>query len=255
MSLSHEEQSIDLTANESELLSMVLTGMATKAEVMQQVWTSKGIVVTDSSYHQLVRAVRQRLEECGISASVIRTLPRQGLKFMGKAQLLSDASAEPESEHVIDAAPATPLPQPEQHCDAPSPSTEPREDAAPPFAPVGRSAHMHTTPAWRRAIRYGERTLLIGIAVWAGLLTWHMPGFKSLLSSRFTQIVTGAHDQANVKHANMQLLAAIGVHPRPDEHVYEISSGANRWLSICRESGTHVTQGCKTYAMTDISEL
>lgn len=251
MTLSHEDQSTDLTANESELLSMVLTGMATKAHVIQQVWTSKGIVVTESSYHQLVRALRQRLEEHGISASVIKTLPRQGLKFMGTAREQCHMTPESTTENSIDFGSRSAPPESHEHSDGFSLSSA-GDEASQPGTPAIQSMNDRPVPAWRRALGYCDRAILVGIILWMGLLTWHTPTFKHFFGFQLARLIENDQRQVGVNNSNLKLLATIGVRPRPDERVYEISNGENRWLSICRESSDDVNDHCKAYAMKDI---
>ncbi|SDV46921.1 winged helix-turn-helix domain-containing protein [Chitinasiproducens palmae] len=88
MTLESVGQRSELTANEAELLCLVLDGEASKAAVMARVWTDKGVIVTDSSYHQLTRALRLRLAEHGIAPALLKTLPRHGVRFMGQVRRL-----------------------------------------------------------------------------------------------------------------------------------------------------------------------
>ncbi|AJY31104.1 putative membrane protein [Burkholderia thailandensis 34] len=237
MTLTHRDQTTELTTNESELLQMVLDGVATKAAVIQQVWGSKGLVVTDSSYHQLVRSVRGRLEEHGISGALIKTLPRQGLKFLGSAQALTDApvpAAEQglaDRDEAADKAPRAPLAQHE-----------------PPSAPpAGRARN------WRRTLRFVERALLAGLVVWVGLVTWKMIS----INDRFPWLTGhfGIHTHAPVspRSAGLKLLASIGVRPGPGERVYEISRNGDRWLAICAGARHSSDERCTTYSTRDLT--
>lgn len=103
MTLSRGKDVTTLVVNEAELLGMLMEGSATKLAVIDQVWESKGMYVTEGSYHQLVRSLRVKLEEQGIAGSMIRTLPRLGLKFLGEMEPLADAPAV-----AAPAAPAAP---------------------------------------------------------------------------------------------------------------------------------------------------
>lgn len=237
MTLAHLDQTTELTTNESELLQMVLDGIATKAAVIERVWGSKGFVVTDSSYHQLVRSVRNRLEEHDISGALIKTLPRQGLRFLGSAQALTDA--------------ATPVTQP-----ALADQGEPADEAAlalltqhePQSAPpVGRARN------WRRRLRFVERALLAGLVVWVGLVTWKMIS----INDRFPWLTGhfGVHTHAHVtpRSAGLKLLASIGVRPGPGERVYEISRNGDRWLAICAGTRHSSDERCTTYSTRDLT--
>lgn len=160
MSLSHAGRETELTANESELLEMVLSGMIAKAEVIKHVWGDKGVIVTDSSYHQLVRSLRSRLEEHQLSGALIKTLPRQGLKFMGFAVRLDD------ERQLADAG-----------ADAHAPADRSALDAGAPFQ-LEPEPPLHATDrsptGLQRLLRHGERILLVVITLWAAMLTWYL---------------------------------------------------------------------------------
>lgn len=87
-----------LTANEAELLSMLMKGAVRKRAVIEQVWEKKGFYVADGSYHQLVRALRIKLAAQGIEKSSLKTLPRLGLRFIEDVELHQDTDPSPASE-------------------------------------------------------------------------------------------------------------------------------------------------------------
>ena len=97
-----------LAANEAELLLILMQGIASKQAVIEQIWESKGMFVTEGSYHQLVRSLRLKLEEQGVAGSLIKTLPRLGLKFVGAVERIADQPtvAGDRAPDVGEAAPA-----------------------------------------------------------------------------------------------------------------------------------------------------
>lgn len=237
MTLTLADRTTELTANEADLLVMVLKGLATKAAVMQQLWGDKGLVVTDSSYHQLVRAVRARLEEHGISGTLIKTLPRHGLRFIGTAQPLDDA------------VPATEPPQTAK----PHDNDEKRADVTSSFDdPAHHTVPPRHVPKRQRAARLIERTLLIGAVVWIGCNTWKITLLNKHFSGLLSALKQEAQHPAPARAASLALLSSIGVKLQPGERLYQITRGGNKWLTVC--PGTiHTVQGrCKTYLAQDL---
>jgi DNA-binding winged helix-turn-helix (wHTH) protein len=90
MTLSHGGCVSGLAANEAQLLLLLMDGTVKKQTVIAEVWESKGVYVTESSYHQLVRSLRLKLEAHGVAGSLIKTLPRFGLRFVGAVEHLPD---------------------------------------------------------------------------------------------------------------------------------------------------------------------
>jgi cholera toxin transcriptional activator len=176
MTLRGTSRLIELTANESELLEMLLDGLSTKSAIIHRVWGSKGLIVTDSSYHQLVRSVRSRLEESGVSGSLIKTLPRQGLKFMGIVRPLPSESATPFAslQQLDKIRPAS--------LTTASRSAEPIHALAD-SVPTPAPAIARAVATWPRhkAIRRVERLILLGVFIWASLVTWQMASMTDRL--------------------------------------------------------------------------
>ncbi|AIO70130.1 winged helix-turn-helix domain-containing protein [Burkholderia oklahomensis] len=93
MSIYRKDNITRLTPNETELLSILMKGTVRKQAVIEQVWGSKGLVVADGSYHQLIRTLRVKLAEQDLASNTIKTLPRLGLKFVGTIEFLADFPA------------------------------------------------------------------------------------------------------------------------------------------------------------------
>ncbi|CAI1905818.1 Uncharacterised protein [Serratia quinivorans] len=78
-----EEKETQLSENEARLLCMLLTKTCDKKEVMQQIWESRGVIVTESSYYKLVKQLRSAFSSVGLDSSLIMTLPRIGIRYIG----------------------------------------------------------------------------------------------------------------------------------------------------------------------------
>jgi DNA-binding winged helix-turn-helix (wHTH) protein len=73
---------VALNFRESILLRLLLDDRVRKQAVIDAAWGDNGVVVTDASYHQLVRSLRKKFEEIGLPAQSIKTLPRFGLEYL-----------------------------------------------------------------------------------------------------------------------------------------------------------------------------
>lgn len=223
-SLSSNGRLIELNANESELLAMILGGLVSKSDIIQQVWGDKGLIVTDNSYHQLVRAVRNRLEEFGISGGLIKTLPRQGLKFVGVVSVLPNET-EISADEVAD----------ERRVDAP---------------PLPRIYATHRY--WRKMQWYAGRAFFVGILVWLGIITWQMTMIEESSLGILGVLKRNAQRHATEQTENQALLAAIGVKLHPGEHAYRISHGNEEWLVVCPAAPRSSPGTCTTYLTKDL---
>ncbi|SDV46300.1 winged helix-turn-helix domain-containing protein [Chitinasiproducens palmae] len=84
-----------LTTKEFELLRALLTGPKRKHDIIDRIWTRRGVVVSDDSYYQLVRQLRKRLECAGFQREVIRTIPGFGLTIGVPIYALDSTGAPP----------------------------------------------------------------------------------------------------------------------------------------------------------------
>jgi DNA-binding winged helix-turn-helix (wHTH) protein len=80
-SLEHvsDGSSIHLTPNEKKLLEIVLDDRGRKETIIDEIWTRQGIVVSESSYHQLVKMLRRKFQEASLMPSALKTIPRYGI--------------------------------------------------------------------------------------------------------------------------------------------------------------------------------
>ncbi|HLX02695.1 MAG TPA: helix-turn-helix domain-containing protein [Trinickia sp.] len=276
MTLSHGDVVTALAANETELLLLLMQGIATKQAVIEQVWESKGMVVTEGSYHQLVRSLRLKLEEQGVSSGLIKTLPRLGLKFLGTVEpiveapvpatvppsaertahaeaagasgvdeadgVAADASAPqaqpPLSDAGGEATAAVPEPEPSVALSA---ATAACVAADVEIVPSGGPQAKKRSKAWMYAV-YGV------LIAWAGVLAWKtfFEG-ERMFEFPFAQTIDGVHYFSNGKLEQQALLQSIHVTPARGSYVYQIGLGNNDWLAVCPKSIYEAPEQCETY--------
>lgn len=70
---------IHLTPNERRLLELIISGKGKKETIVEEIWLSRGTIVGESSYHQLIKMLRRKLQYAGLPCSVIKTIPRYGI--------------------------------------------------------------------------------------------------------------------------------------------------------------------------------
>jgi DNA-binding winged helix-turn-helix (wHTH) protein len=245
-----------LAANEAELLLILMRGIATKQAVIEQIWESKGMFVTEGSYHQLVRSLRLKLEEQGVAGSLIKTLPRLGLKFVGAVERIADqpAAAGDRAPDLGEAAPA--LDETSDADTEPPPQLMPGDMAVVPSAPGPRSAPPLAMPSdivppvvgqtsKRRAAYYAIYALL---AIWAGVLTWKIFFHRdNRFEFRFERTIDGVHYFSNGRMEQKALLGALKVTPPQGAYVYQIELGTNDWLAVCTQPIYKAPELCETY--------
>lgn len=83
---------INLTENSYRFLMLLLKGETDKQSIINQVWYEQRGAVSDSSYYGQIYSLRKMLDQVGISSSMIKTLPRRGVKYMGKVEIMLDDS-------------------------------------------------------------------------------------------------------------------------------------------------------------------
>lgn len=93
--LENAAATVALNFRECILLRLLLDERVRKQAVIDAAWGDNGVVVTDASYHQLVRSLRKKFEEIGLSGQSIKTLPRFGLEYLREAPAAEHASKNP----------------------------------------------------------------------------------------------------------------------------------------------------------------
>lgn len=83
---------INLTENSYRFFTLLLKGETDKQSIISQVWCEQRGAVSDSSYYGQIHFLRKMLAEVGISGAVIKTLPRRGVKYMGKVDVMPEDS-------------------------------------------------------------------------------------------------------------------------------------------------------------------
>lgn len=73
---------VTLNLHENTLLQLLLADRVKKQRVIDAVWGANGTIVTEASYHQLVRSLRKKFDEAGLNPLSIKTLPRYGLEYL-----------------------------------------------------------------------------------------------------------------------------------------------------------------------------
>lgn len=79
---SREYGDIHLTPNERRLLELIISGKCKKEAIFEEIWHSQGTIVSESSYHQLIKMLRRKLQSAGLPRSIIKTIPRCGIMLM-----------------------------------------------------------------------------------------------------------------------------------------------------------------------------
>lgn len=74
-----EDMSVHLTPNEKKLLELILAQRGQKETIIEEIWGSHGVIVTSSSYHQLVKMLRSKFQKIGLSPDMLQTIPRYGV--------------------------------------------------------------------------------------------------------------------------------------------------------------------------------
>jgi DNA-binding winged-HTH domains len=105
-------QIINLSENSYRFLTLLLKGETDKQNIINQVWHEQRGSVSDSSYYGQIYALRKSLDMAGISVSVIKTLPRRGVKYMGKVEIIQDITS---VLPTISAQPEEPLTRPDNN--------------------------------------------------------------------------------------------------------------------------------------------
>jgi DNA-binding winged helix-turn-helix (wHTH) protein len=116
---SREYGDIHLTPNERRLLELIISGKSKKETIFEEIWHSQGTIVSESSYHQLIKMLRRKLQYAGLPGSIIKTIPRYGIVLApcepAASLVVSDASTTDDAtceEICLDAAqPALQSPQ------------------------------------------------------------------------------------------------------------------------------------------------
>lgn len=127
----HDAQ-VELKENEAKLLGALLSGVQDKREIIELLWESRGVIVTENNYYKVVKGLRNAFEAIGLPAELLKTLPRVGLAYVGTADVCRHQAATDEA--------ATPV-----FIEAPTLSPTP--------APAARVSRLAAVRAWWERLR------------------------------------------------------------------------------------------------------
>jgi DNA-binding winged helix-turn-helix (wHTH) protein len=150
--LSTQDAHVELKEHEARLLSALLDGIQDKREIIALLWESRGVIVTENNYYKVVKGLRNAFEAVGLSADLLKTLPRVGVAFVGSFAPLTD---EPTSSSAL-----------------------PQEPLAPPIMPTARSFFAKPPHHWW----FGAMIVLMALLC-GGLLLRSDNGFRLLGAS------------------------------------------------------------------------
>lgn len=85
---------IHLTPNEKKILEIILSKRGRKETIIDEIWHEQGIVVSESSYHQLVKMIRRKFVAAGMPSSCLKTIPRYGVVYQTQADDESENGTE-----------------------------------------------------------------------------------------------------------------------------------------------------------------
>lgn len=75
---------VELSENNSRFLLLLLNGETDKQSLINNVWSEQRGAVSESSYYGQIYLLRKALSQTGLAHSLIKTIPRKGVKFIGK---------------------------------------------------------------------------------------------------------------------------------------------------------------------------
>lgn len=75
---------IELSENSYRFLMLLLEGEFDKQKIISEVWREQRGLVSDSSYYGQIYILRKALEAAGLSGGLIKTIPRRGVRYLGK---------------------------------------------------------------------------------------------------------------------------------------------------------------------------
>ncbi|MDR3433498.1 MAG: hypothetical protein P4L95_16615 [Rouxiella aceris] len=85
---------IHLTPNEKKILEIILDGRGRKDTIIDEIWRQQGVIVSESSYHQLVKMIRRKFVAAGLPSSCLKTIPRYGIVYVSEPAIKPDCTPE-----------------------------------------------------------------------------------------------------------------------------------------------------------------
>ncbi|HEY4072826.1 MAG TPA: helix-turn-helix domain-containing protein [Herbaspirillum sp.] len=209
------ENEVTLNFREGILLQLLLKGRVKKQTVIEAAWGDNGVVVTEASYHQLVRSLRKKFAEIGLPANAIKTLPRFGLEYLLEKSISNSNNSNPNPETELTPAPLDrALPEICREIPAKDPS-------------VAR-------PAPRRSVKWSMQLLLVICPLIVGIFIGHLAYRGGQTQMRAIANDFGVHlfDLGNAQF-DANLMREIKNRSNRGEYVYMSRTGQKAWLNVC----------------------
>ncbi|OFS10107.1 transcriptional regulator [Hafnia sp. HMSC23F03] len=96
---------INLPENSYRFLLLLLEGETDKQNIINQVWHEQRGSVSDSSYYGQIYMLRKSFDQIGLSSSLIKTIPRKGVKYMGSVLRENKSKPDLATENRINVMP------------------------------------------------------------------------------------------------------------------------------------------------------
>ncbi|MCK7229998.1 winged helix-turn-helix domain-containing protein [Enterobacter asburiae] len=100
---------VTLYAPVSQCLSLLLQHpleVVSQELFFEEVWRKNGLYVNANTLYQNMALLRKALRSLGIKKDIIKTVPRQGMKFTGSSRILPDKPSESDPDGIEIAEPA-----------------------------------------------------------------------------------------------------------------------------------------------------
>ncbi|QKJ88622.1 hypothetical protein PMPD1_3708 [Paramixta manurensis] len=97
--VARDSTTVELSENSYRFLLLLLKGETDKQSLINQVWAEQRGSVSESSYYGQLYLLRRAFNQVGLPHSLIKTIPRKGVKYIGQAtQSPYHEMVEPEEE-------------------------------------------------------------------------------------------------------------------------------------------------------------
>lgn len=210
-----ETTTVALSFREGALLQLLLAGRARKQAVIEAAWNDNGTIVTEASYHQLVRSLRKKFEEIGLPPQSIKTLPRFGLEYLREYPVSESNPASPAADIpscLADVGTTTAA--------LPESAPEPELGSIPEPIRIGM--------AWPWQSVLLALPLLVALCI--GLMTYR--NGQSPMHAVTNDFGIHLFEIGGVQF-DAKLLQEIERRSRRGEYVYMARNGPKAWLGIC----------------------
>ncbi len=74
----------ELTENNRRFLLLLLNGVTAKEKIINSVWQEQRGTISESSYYGQLYMLRNAFSRVGLKKSLIRTIPRKGVQYVGR---------------------------------------------------------------------------------------------------------------------------------------------------------------------------